>query len=92
MKPDSSVSAPHDTELAAAAPRSDRPYRDPVQSQPVLWWQLINELEAFTAATGWGLAGVWGHVHAEDYPSARAQFDQTAADYRSATTGIGGDL
>lgn len=48
----------------------------PYPSQPVLWWALINEMEAFTAVTGWGLASIWGFVHRGDYTQARAQFDQ----------------
>ncbi|WP_155892966.1 hypothetical protein [Intrasporangium chromatireducens] len=31
---------------------------------------------AYTEATGWGLAGVWGHVHRSQYQEARARFNQ----------------
>ena len=48
----------------------------PHPSQPVLWHQLITEMEAFTKATGWGLAGTWGLIHRGDYAQARAQFDE----------------
>jgi len=47
-----------------------------VESMPVKWWLLINELEEFRVRTGWGLASVWGHVHGERYEQARATFDQ----------------
>lgn len=54
--------------------------RLPHPSPPVLWWVLINEMEAFTAATGWGLASIWSLVHRSDYEKARARFDELRAE------------
>lgn len=53
----------------------------PVQhrSQPVLWWELINQAEALRARTGRGLAPVWHWIHRGDYPRARAALDQELA-------------
>jgi hypothetical protein len=48
------------------------------ESQPVLWWKLINEAEELRARTGWGLASVWGHIHREDYEKARRTLDELA--------------
>lgn len=47
----------------------------PYPSQPVLWHQLITEMEVVSRSTGWGLARIWGYVHREDYTRARASFD-----------------
>jgi hypothetical protein len=51
----------------------------PRTSPPVLWWALINEAEALAAATGWGLASVWGHIHRGDYDAARDELDKVKA-------------
>jgi hypothetical protein len=48
--------------------RSEKP-------EPVLWWALINEMRAFTARTGWGLAETWRLVRAGDYDATREHFD-----------------
>lgn len=61
------------------APNRTRTRRRPARSQPVLWWQLINEMEAYTAATGWGLAATWGHMHSGDYAAARHSLDELKA-------------
>lgn len=45
------------------------------ESRAVQWARLIVELEAFRLLTGWGLAGIWGHVHAGDYEEARRRYD-----------------
>lgn len=54
--------------------------RPPYPSQPVLWWHLINDMEAFSAVTGWGLASIWGLVHQGDYAKARTAFDTLRLD------------
>lgn len=48
--------------------------RPPAKSQPVLWWLLINEVEAFSDRYRMGLANVWTYIHRGDYISARDTF------------------
>lgn len=48
------------------------------RSMPVKWWELINEMEALTQRTGFGLARTWGLVHAGRYREARRAFDEVA--------------
>lgn len=48
---------------------------DMYASQPVLWYRLIRDVEAFRLTTGWGLAGTWGFVHRGEYDLARRSFD-----------------
>ncbi|MDV8003630.1 hypothetical protein [Rhodococcus sp. IEGM 1318] len=67
---------------------SERPDTPPAQSQPVLWWQLINEMEAYSAATDMGLAGMWGDVHTGDYIAARTRFDEVKANHPAPTPTI----
>ncbi|WP_460357163.1 hypothetical protein [Mycobacterium sp. ZZG] len=50
-----------------------------VQSQPVLWWVLINQAEWITAQTGWGLANTWYWIHKGDYLRARENLNNTRA-------------
>lgn len=47
-----------------------------VRSQPVLWWELINQAEAIRARHGLGLASVWKWIHRGDYERARAELDR----------------
>lgn len=47
----------------------------PIKSQPVLWWELIEEVEDLRRRTGWSFGVVWGHIHSEDYKAARARLD-----------------
>lgn len=54
-----------------------KPFRN--KSMPVKWYLLIKEMEEYTEATGMGLAQTWGYVHAEDYDSARDNFDEIRA-------------
>lgn len=49
------------------------------QSQPVLWWRLIQDAEAYRARTGKGLAALWGQIHREEYQAARAHMDDLLA-------------
>lgn len=52
-----------------------------IDSQPVRWWRLINELEAFRTRTGYGLAGVWGYVHRGAYDDAVTLFAEIRDGY-----------
>ncbi|WP_156660674.1 hypothetical protein [Mycobacterium sp. 852002-10029_SCH5224772] len=48
----------------------------PYPSQPVLWWQLINEAEAVRSRYNLGLASVWMWIHRNNYKRARAALDE----------------
>lgn len=46
-----------------------------VQSQPVLWWKLINEVHEFNKVSHLGMGALWGLIHRGEYESARAELD-----------------
>lgn len=50
-------------------------------SDAVLWYELILEMEAFRYETGFGVANTWGFVHDGNYAEARRNFDAVVADY-----------
>jgi hypothetical protein len=50
-------------------------------NSPILWLNLMNDMDAFKAVTGWGLALTWGLVRAGRYDEARADFERTKARY-----------
>lgn len=45
------------------------------RSWPVLWWELINEVDALAAEHHLGLANVWELIHKCDYTGARELLD-----------------
>lgn len=42
----------------------------------VQWHLLLVEVEELSERTGRGLAGLWGEIHAGDFPAARAHLDR----------------
>jgi hypothetical protein len=48
----------------------------PVKSWPILWHELIVEIEIFSAAHHMPLDNVWALVHANDYFGAVELFEQ----------------
>jgi hypothetical protein len=52
-----------------------------IDSPAVRWYRLICEAEAVRTCWGLGLASVWGHINANDYPSARAEMDRVYHDW-----------
>ena len=51
-----------------------------IDSIAARWYHLISEAEAVRARTGLGLASVWGHIHANDYPTARREMDRVLSE------------
>jgi hypothetical protein len=52
-----------------------------IDSAALRWYRLISEAEAVRICKGLGLASVWQHINADDYPSARREMDRVYHDW-----------
>jgi len=48
---------------------------------PILWLDLMNNLDAFKAITGYGLANTWGLVKQGKYREAYDDFERVKREY-----------
>ncbi|WP_146228001.1 hypothetical protein [Micromonospora sp. S4605] len=51
------------------------------QCDPVKWYALIKEMEAFREKTGMGLSRTWAYVNRGQYEEARRDFDRVLQEH-----------